>query len=167
MDRTLTHVEYFALIVSALCHDLEHPGVNNPFLVSSRSDLATLYNDRSASADARLAAGLALGVSDLLTRTVPPLPRPAVPVVRTPSLACARELGGVVMRMGRQVRINGAHTHTHTHTHTHIHAYVHTNTGRCWKTTIAAVPFSSCSTRRSCSCRTSTMYLPLPQRDLI
>ncbi len=50
MDRTLTHVEYFALIVSALCHDLEHPGVNNPFLVSSRSDLATLYNDRSASA---------------------------------------------------------------------------------------------------------------------
>ena len=47
MDRTLTHVEYFALIVSALCHDLEHPGVNNPFLVSSRSDLATLYNDRS------------------------------------------------------------------------------------------------------------------------
>ena len=47
MDRTLTHVEYFALIISALCHDLEHPGVNNPFLVSSRSDLATLYNDRS------------------------------------------------------------------------------------------------------------------------
>mmetsp|Transcript_24007 Transcript_24007/g.78106 ORF Transcript_24007/g.78106 Transcript_24007/m.78106 type:complete len:293 (-) Transcript_24007:292-1170(-) len=45
--KTLTDVEYFALIVSALCHDLEHPGVNNPFLVSSRSDLATLYNDRS------------------------------------------------------------------------------------------------------------------------
>ena len=129
MDRTLTHVEYFALIVSALCHDLEHPGVNNPFLVSSRSDLATLYNDRSASADARLAAGLALGVSDLLTRTVPPLPRPAVPVVRTPSLACARELGGVVMRMGRQVRISGAHTHTHTHTHTYTHTYTQIQVG--------------------------------------
>ena len=34
-------------MVSALCHDLEHPGVSNTFLVSSRSDLATLYNDRS------------------------------------------------------------------------------------------------------------------------
>mmetsp|Transcript_48086 Transcript_48086/g.120215 ORF Transcript_48086/g.120215 Transcript_48086/m.120215 type:complete len:345 (+) Transcript_48086:3-1037(+) len=47
MHQTLSDVELFALIVSALCHDLEHPGVNNPFLVASRSDLATLYNDRS------------------------------------------------------------------------------------------------------------------------
>lgn len=47
VSKRLTGVEIFALIVSALCHDLEHPGVNNPFLVSSRSDLATLYNDRS------------------------------------------------------------------------------------------------------------------------
>jgi len=47
ITENLSEVEYFALIVSALCHDLEHPGVNNPFLVSSRSDLATLYNDRS------------------------------------------------------------------------------------------------------------------------
>ena len=74
MDRTLTHVEYFALIVSALCHDLEHPGVNNPFLVSSRSDLATLYNDRYTSADARLAPRLALRACDLLTPTLVLLP---------------------------------------------------------------------------------------------
>uniref|UniRef100_A0A7S0VC46 PDEase domain-containing protein n=1 Tax=Hemiselmis tepida TaxID=464990 RepID=A0A7S0VC46_9CRYP len=47
MTKTLSDIELFALIVSALCHDLEHPGVNNPFLVASRSDLATLYNDRS------------------------------------------------------------------------------------------------------------------------
>lgn len=47
LDKTLTAVELLALIISALCHDLEHPGVNNPFLVASRSDLATLYNDRS------------------------------------------------------------------------------------------------------------------------
>uniref|UniRef100_A0A7S1HN58 Phosphodiesterase n=1 Tax=Hemiselmis andersenii TaxID=464988 RepID=A0A7S1HN58_HEMAN len=46
MDR-LSSMQRFALITSALCHDLEHPGVNNPFLVASRSDLATLYNDRS------------------------------------------------------------------------------------------------------------------------
>jgi len=47
ITKDLSDVELFALIVSALCHDLEHPGVNNPFLVASRSDLATLYNDRS------------------------------------------------------------------------------------------------------------------------
>jgi hypothetical protein len=47
LDKSLTSVELFALIISALCHDLEHPGVNNPFLIASCSDLATLYNDRS------------------------------------------------------------------------------------------------------------------------
>lgn len=47
LDKSLTSVELFALVISALCHDLEHPGVNNPFLVASCSDLATLYNDRS------------------------------------------------------------------------------------------------------------------------
>ena len=47
MVHKLSDVQLFALMISALCHDLEHPGVNNPFLVASRSDLATLYNDRS------------------------------------------------------------------------------------------------------------------------
>lgn len=47
MTKQLGDIEVFALIISGLCHDLEHPGVNNPFLVASRSDLATLYNDRS------------------------------------------------------------------------------------------------------------------------
>ena len=40
-------IQKFALIVSALCHDLDHPGVSNSFLISSRSELALLYNDRS------------------------------------------------------------------------------------------------------------------------
>lgn len=40
-------IEVFALLIAALCHDLEHPGVNNAFLVTSRSHLAVLYNDRS------------------------------------------------------------------------------------------------------------------------
>lgn len=31
IDR-LTHMQTFALIISALCHDLEHPGVNNVFV---------------------------------------------------------------------------------------------------------------------------------------
>ncbi len=43
----LTHLDFLALLVSALFHDLAHPGVNNAHLVSTESDLALLYNDRS------------------------------------------------------------------------------------------------------------------------
>eukprot|EP00803_Ostreobium_quekettii_P008653 evm.model.scf_627.4 EVM.evm.TU.scf_627.4 scf_627:46227-55552(+) len=43
----MTRVERFALVVAALCHDLDHPGLNNAFLVNSRSELARLYNDNS------------------------------------------------------------------------------------------------------------------------
>jgi len=46
LDR-LTDMERFALCISALCHDLEHPGVNNVFLIKSRSSLVALYNDTS------------------------------------------------------------------------------------------------------------------------
>jgi hypothetical protein len=35
------------LLVSAIGHDVGHPGVNNAFLVSLNSPLAQLYNDRS------------------------------------------------------------------------------------------------------------------------
>lgn len=40
-------MEIFALCISALCHDLEHPGVNNVFLIKSRSSLVALYSDQS------------------------------------------------------------------------------------------------------------------------
>ena len=43
----VTHVEKFALLVAALSHDLDHPGVNNAFLVNTKDRLATLYNDSS------------------------------------------------------------------------------------------------------------------------
>ncbi len=43
----LTHLDFLALLVSALCHDMSHPGVNNAHLVMTQSDLALLYNDRS------------------------------------------------------------------------------------------------------------------------
>jgi len=36
----------FALICAALCHDLEHPGVNNMFLSKSKSSLAMQYRDK-------------------------------------------------------------------------------------------------------------------------
>ena len=34
-------------MIAAICHNLEHPGVNNQFLVNSKSSLATLYNHES------------------------------------------------------------------------------------------------------------------------
>eukprot|EP00238_Polyblepharides_amylifera_P008734 CAMPEP_0196575730 /NCGR_PEP_ID=MMETSP1081-20130531/5149_1 /TAXON_ID=36882 /ORGANISM="Pyramimonas amylifera, Strain CCMP720" /LENGTH=942 /DNA_ID=CAMNT_0041894123 /DNA_START=301 /DNA_END=3129 /DNA_ORIENTATION=+ len=43
----LTPVEKFAMLIGAICHDLDHPGVSNAFLVSTRNDLATIYNDTS------------------------------------------------------------------------------------------------------------------------
>jgi FixJ family two-component response regulator len=43
----LSRLDMLALLVSALCHDLGHPGVNNAHLVMTQADLALLYNDQS------------------------------------------------------------------------------------------------------------------------
>ncbi len=39
--------EIFSVLLSAIIHDYDHPGLNNAFLVNAKSYLATLYNDRS------------------------------------------------------------------------------------------------------------------------
>lgn len=43
----LTPLDIFALLISALCHDLDHPGTNNVFHASTCSKLALRYNDKS------------------------------------------------------------------------------------------------------------------------
>ena len=43
----LRDIDVFALLISAVCHDVGHLGVNNGFLISYKSDLALLYNDAS------------------------------------------------------------------------------------------------------------------------
>jgi hypothetical protein len=43
----LRYLDVLALLLSALCHDLDHPGLTNAFHVSTRSQLATRYNDVS------------------------------------------------------------------------------------------------------------------------
>lgn len=45
--RWLNAVEQYALLVSALCHDIGHPGRSNNFLVEAQDELAILYNDQS------------------------------------------------------------------------------------------------------------------------
>jgi hypothetical protein len=43
----LSAVDVLAAITSALCHDIDHPGVSNEHLIASGSALALLYNDRA------------------------------------------------------------------------------------------------------------------------
>lgn len=43
----LTQLELLATLVAAMCHDLDHPGVNEKFLVSTGSHLAVLYDNVS------------------------------------------------------------------------------------------------------------------------
>ena len=43
----LSAIQALSLMISALCHDLDHPGHTNAFEVNSGSELALLYNDTS------------------------------------------------------------------------------------------------------------------------
>lgn len=58
--HVFTPVEVAATLLGALCHDLEHPGVNNAYLVATRSDLAIRYNDASVLENHHAAVGGAL-----------------------------------------------------------------------------------------------------------
>nr|XP_053651320.1 cGMP-dependent 3',5'-cyclic phosphodiesterase-like [Cherax quadricarinatus] len=44
----LTHLEALALIVSSMCHDLDHRGTTNSFQVASNSVLASLYSSEGS-----------------------------------------------------------------------------------------------------------------------
>ena len=41
-----TVLEKFAILTSALCHDLDHPGLNNTFQVNAATELSLLYNGK-------------------------------------------------------------------------------------------------------------------------
>eukprot|EP00741_Cyanophora_paradoxa_P015164 tig00020849_g14635.t1 len=43
----LDHVDLFAILVAALCHDLDHPGLTNLFLIKSKAPMALLYSNSS------------------------------------------------------------------------------------------------------------------------
>lgn len=43
----LNHLEIFALLVSCICHDVGHFGLNNAYLIATGHELAIRYNDQS------------------------------------------------------------------------------------------------------------------------
>ncbi|CAF1293321.1 unnamed protein product [Rotaria sp. Silwood1] len=45
--NVFTQLEITALLFAAVIHDFEHPGLNNNYLVKTKSDLALIYNDFS------------------------------------------------------------------------------------------------------------------------
>lgn len=47
LAKYFTHVDLFALLISGMCHDLQHPGLNNAHQVNVMSELAIKYNDKS------------------------------------------------------------------------------------------------------------------------
>lgn len=47
ISSIITSFDAFTLLITALGHDVGHPGVNNMFLVKLNSPLAQLYNDNS------------------------------------------------------------------------------------------------------------------------
>lgn len=46
-DVYLNREERYAVLVSAVCHDIGHPGLNNGFLIETSHELALRYNDKS------------------------------------------------------------------------------------------------------------------------
>ena len=57
--RLLEDLDCLALLLSAICHDLEHPGTTNAFQVNTCSALALRYNDASVLENHHAATGFA------------------------------------------------------------------------------------------------------------
>jgi hypothetical protein len=60
MASNLSAIERFSMIISAAIHDLDHPGVNNNFLVAVGDFLALQYNDISPLENHHVAEGFLL-----------------------------------------------------------------------------------------------------------
>eukprot|EP00927_Polykrikos_kofoidii_P028472 TRINITY_DN24855_c0_g2_i1.p1 TRINITY_DN24855_c0_g2~~TRINITY_DN24855_c0_g2_i1.p1 ORF type:complete len:1003 (-),score=207.04 TRINITY_DN24855_c0_g2_i1:122-2974(-) len=46
-EAYLSSAERYGLLVSSVCHDVGHPGMNNTFLIETSHELALRYNDKS------------------------------------------------------------------------------------------------------------------------
>eukprot|EP00873_Tetraselmis_striata_P006345 jgi/Tetstr1/426609/TSEL_016886.t1 len=54
MRSQLTPMEHLAMVLAAVTHDIGHPGLNNDFLVNSKSEEAKIYHDQSVNENMHL-----------------------------------------------------------------------------------------------------------------
>jgi cAMP-specific phosphodiesterase 4 len=47
LRNVFTDIEIFSTLIAATVHDVDHPGLNNQFLINSGSELSLIYNDQS------------------------------------------------------------------------------------------------------------------------
>jgi len=64
LEENFTDLEIFSLLLSAIVHDYEHPGVNNGFLVNTDDVLALRYNDKAVLEMHHIAAAFLLMKED-------------------------------------------------------------------------------------------------------
>ena len=60
LKTLFSDLEIFALLFSSAIHDVDHPGLNNPFLIKSRDRYAILYNDAHVNENHHLAVAFQL-----------------------------------------------------------------------------------------------------------
>ncbi|XP_078575803.1 3',5'-cyclic-AMP phosphodiesterase 4C-like isoform X14 [Branchiostoma floridae x Branchiostoma japonicum] len=60
LENVFTDLEILASIFASAIHDVDHPGVNNQFLILTSSELAILYNDESCLENHHLAVAFKL-----------------------------------------------------------------------------------------------------------
>uniref|UniRef100_A0A0C9PSV9 Phosphodiesterase n=3 Tax=Fopius arisanus TaxID=64838 RepID=A0A0C9PSV9_9HYME len=76
IKKNLNGLEIMASLIAAVTHDLDHPGVNQPFLVATSNHLATLYENTSVLENhhwrSAIACLLESGVSEQLSPEIRP-----------------------------------------------------------------------------------------------
>lgn len=60
----LSKLELFSLIIASAVHDVEHPGVNNDFMINTRSTLALVYNDRSVNENSHVSLAFHIALKE-------------------------------------------------------------------------------------------------------
>jgi hypothetical protein len=64
LDTHFTDLELFALILSAILHDVAHPGFSNLFLTKTQDEQALMYNDQSTNEALSLSIGFKILQAD-------------------------------------------------------------------------------------------------------